>query len=54
MSHPSCHVGSRHSDHAELGLGAAPLQGGFELYADPETRTAEVNRRTIRMFADDQ
>jgi hypothetical protein len=41
-------------DHAELGLGATPPQGGFELYADPETRTAEVNRRTICRFADDQ
>lgn len=54
VSHPSCQVGSRQSDHAELGLDAAPPQGGFELYADPETRTAEVNRRTICVFADDQ
>jgi len=27
--------------------------GELELYADPETREAEVNRRTIQMFADD-
>lgn len=47
VSPPSCRVGTRHSDRAELGLGAAPPQRGFELYADPETRTAEVNHRTI-------
>lgn len=28
--------------------------GEFEIYADLERRTAEANRRTIRMFADDQ
>ncbi len=50
VGYPSCQVGSRHSNHAELGPGAAPLQGGVELYVDPETRTAEVNRRTICIF----
>jgi hypothetical protein len=30
VSRSSCQVGSRHSHHAELGLGAAPPQGGFE------------------------
>lgn len=40
-SHPSCEVGSRHSECLERGLGDAPPQGGFvPLTTDAAEETA--------------
>ena len=42
-----------HERHKLLELWGMWAMGELEIYADPDSRTAELNRRTIQMFADD-